>query len=604
MARSYFAPGPFPPNNVFYPFSDSQIYDSGAQYVFIGQGLNNNELSDKPFYVLLLALLHLIVGQDYSQVVLAQAVFLAIFPVLVYFIGKLIHSRTAGILAGILAVLWETNSIASTLQIQVSHARLMLTEFPAACGLALAVIILILWLKNPRSTSLKLTLAGGILGVVALIRPNSLLVALLVFILIAAVFGKVWRKSLPAAGLFALGFVLVVGPWYLVNKTPSGSSFLEEKVRAVIDQRYQGNFVPAPTPAFSAATPAPQPSPTAEPLSTPAAAPAAQPTPLTGAGTATASPMASPLQFVPAHFFHNLDMSVLILPISFGSSDLATVLQAPYWKVGGILGFSPTEAIFFFFNLLVLAIGLAAAWKMARLGGLFPLLVFLVYNLANALARNSGGRYLAPVNWIVFLYFALGLVQLGLWAASLLGARLETTSPVDVPAAAVPGRPPHWLRNAVILSAGLLLVGSSPLLVGSFFPRRYAAQSPQQVVQSVLKRGSLQAGGVTPQQALDLVDKNSGTAVRGRALYPGLENYDPAALTQNLSLSFRLIGPVSAPVILPLNGLLDRFPDAADVTVLGCSDGIYLWAQAVIVESPGGPDQVYLRSPAPTWKCP
>jgi hypothetical protein len=69
-----------------------------------------------------------------------------------------------------------------------------------------------------------------------------------------------------------------------------------------------------------------------------------------------------------------------------------------------------------------------------------------------------------------------------------------------------------------------------------------------------------------------------------------------------LDLSFKVIGPVSVPVILPMNALLDHFPDAADVTVIGCGDGLNLRAQAVIVE--GTPDQVYLRWPAPTWKCP
>ncbi len=39
MPRSYFAPGPYYPNQVYYPYSDAEIYDRGAQYVLHRPGI-------------------------------------------------------------------------------------------------------------------------------------------------------------------------------------------------------------------------------------------------------------------------------------------------------------------------------------------------------------------------------------------------------------------------------------------------------------------------------------------------------------------------------------------------------------------------------------
>ena len=160
MDRSYFAPGPYPPNYVYYPYSDAEAHDLGAQYVLIGQGLNNNQYHDKPFYMLFLTVLHVLTGQNYLAVVQLQAIILALFPAILYLIGKLIHSRTAGILVGIFVILQQANSIAATIMIQVSHSRLMMTEFPTAFGIALLSLVLIYWIKHPQESSIAPMLAG------------------------------------------------------------------------------------------------------------------------------------------------------------------------------------------------------------------------------------------------------------------------------------------------------------------------------------------------------------------------------------------------------------------------------------------------------------
>ena len=108
MDRSYFAPGPYPPNFVFYPYSDAETHDLGAQYVLIGQGLNNNQYHDKPFYMLFLTVSTYFAGQDYLAGRTAASDYSGIIPAILYLIGKLIHSRTAGILVGIFVIFQQT----------------------------------------------------------------------------------------------------------------------------------------------------------------------------------------------------------------------------------------------------------------------------------------------------------------------------------------------------------------------------------------------------------------------------------------------------------------------------------------------------------------
>jgi len=62
-------------------------------------------------------------------------------------------------------------------------------------------------------------------------------------------------------------------------------------------------------------------------------------------------------------------------------------------------------------SLLILSIGFGTAWRKYKVAGAVPMMVFLVYNLATAVARTSGGRYIQPVQWIVYLYFGIGLFR-------------------------------------------------------------------------------------------------------------------------------------------------------------------------------------------------
>ena len=77
------------------------------------------------------------------------------------------------------------------------------------------------------------------------------------------------------------------------------------------------------------------------------------------------------------------------------------------------MGFEQT--ILLLLNLFLISLGLSISMRKKRLMGVLPLTFFLGYNLANALGRTSGGRYIVPVDWIIILYFVIGLFQICLW---------------------------------------------------------------------------------------------------------------------------------------------------------------------------------------------
>jgi len=65
FSNSFFAEGPYPPNQDYYPYSDAALTDLGGQYMLIGERLEYPYFTEKPLYTFFLGLLHQFVGQNY-----------------------------------------------------------------------------------------------------------------------------------------------------------------------------------------------------------------------------------------------------------------------------------------------------------------------------------------------------------------------------------------------------------------------------------------------------------------------------------------------------------------------------------------------------------
>jgi len=660
LPPSFFVLEPYPPNYENYPNSDAATWDAGGQLALIGQGIaDRNAFSDHAGLMGFLAMLHLLVGQEYLKVVGMQTALLAAFPAILYGLGKTLHSRLAGLVVAGLAILHGLNAVAASNLINQSNFKFLMTEFPLAVGLALLIFWLFQWLRDVRRNLFYVLPIGGLLGLLLLLRFNILLLILAIPLLATLFYWRAWKDGLQALSLFALALILTLSPWMIRSWHLTGNPFFFASKASLIFQTQFRNPQPAPSP-----TPVPvsdqdtsartawqewgldQPVQhlpgvvSAELVSLPLAnrgdSVVDPTTNITTdsqfglglrqmkAGLVQGNNWGATLSLIVFHFANNLITSTLILPTSPAFYDLTRTIRevSPFWRdwQGEM---SAGAKVMLFIDLLLLSFGLGVSWQKWRLAGLIPLALFLGYNLATALARTSGGRYIVPVDWVVFFYFALGLVQLCLWSLAWLGM--------------TPDSYPAWFApvsdaNRLPLKTGLLMLLPFVLFVAALpalewiIPVRYPRLSSLQVVEKLLKDEKLQAhlqqAGVSTQGLNHLLEDPEAVALWSRALYPsylkdnqGVHSASDDVFTPRPypRLAFWMIGPFEpgytnfpgvAQALLPLDSPPAYFPNAADVIVIGCRRAKPTYVDAALVVVLGQQPKVYLRQPPAPLTCP
>ncbi|MGE5377451.1 MAG: hypothetical protein ACM3XO_20525, partial [Bacteroidota bacterium] len=323
LQKSFLFTGPRPPNNAVYPFADAAAFDAGSQFALIGQGIYifNNPFTDRPLYLGHLVFLHSLFGQNYELLMTAQAAMFAILPAIIYLIGRSLNMRSTGFAAALVAMFRGMNSIAASNMIDLASPKMILSDFPAAIGVALVILATCEWLKKHEQKPHYALWVGGAIGVMMMIRPHGVVLLLLIPVFALLQFRLQWRKWLFACLLIGLGALAVTLPWELRNASRGGVMYssLVGKVQDVIRTRYHGPV--NQTGSIS---------PDENIIST-----------MTLQGTGLISSLIqnqpivqvtncdSILCFTPNHFLHNTIMSVLLLPTSPVLDDLRhTVKEA------------------------------------------------------------------------------------------------------------------------------------------------------------------------------------------------------------------------------------------------------------------------------------
>jgi hypothetical protein len=631
QTHSHFAPGPYPPNYEYYPYSDAMNYDLDAQFPLIGidQG-GKGQAVDKPLYSTFLVYLHAIAGQDITSVVSLQVIALAVFPALLYLLGKALHSRAVGLFVAALAIFKEINAIRGSLIIwTVSTPKMLMSELPTAVGLALLCLLVFLWLREPRKKPVYAMAAGGVLGLLTMVRNNPWFLLPVIILIAGLAYGRQWKRWLAASGLFILVLLIAIAPWewrnYRVRGTPF--YFLTTLQTTIWENRYQPAIptVAAPASQSSAtALPGVQPTPGALP---PPKDPVRQP----GAGSGPFARYGAVFFFVANNFSHNLIASALTLPTAFLENDLDQVVNgqgtASLWAVGwdGSLGL---EAVFLLLiELALIALGIGYCWSRWKIAGLAPLLISLAYMLALGLARTSGGRYIVPVDWVTYFYFGLGLVQAGLWARRLWQpAGAEAVAGPQLIATVQPARESQVRQGLRQWGSGLgivlavFLVGVSLPLSSTFFHDPFPIESKSAVLQKLTEAGFQANLGYTAQDLAKFSHMTGAYIAYGRGLFPRYLDYQADAYAKEIyndlpkkypHLVFEMIVPNAWFTIdLPLDKAPAFFPNAADVIVLGCKSDQYIAGLALIVLpdaqqiAQGQAPVIYQVSPAKPLSCP
>jgi hypothetical protein len=313
------------------------------------------------------------------------------------------------------------------------------------------------------------------------------------------------------------------------------------------------------------------------------------------------------LGYTGAHFMHNQVQSVLHLPVTAAfQSPAAYVKSLPFWSdwtapwpaaVGPMLAA----------NLGLLALGLGSAWSRRGALILAPVFLALGYSLTVALARFSGWRYILPADWIVILFYAIGLSQLLQMARALFKDLLPAIGPAPRPAPAASAPRAEWT-----LLAALALIGLSLPLSELLIPERYAQLDPDRTIEWYAARGA-QPGLPSPGALRQFLDQPGAAAFQGVAMYPryfeagqgiGEHTWTAYVAREYGRVGFLLMHAEWSQAVLALPEAPSEFPHDEVVFVFGCQAGDHVEARLVIpAETQAG--VVYAQGAAPlALSCP
>jgi hypothetical protein len=593
LTPTFFSPAPRPPNNETYPYSDAANHDLAAQSLLIGEGFT--EVAEKPLYSFFLAAIHSVVGQDYSNVASAQVVLLALFPSVLYLVAGQLHHRLSGGLLAIAVTFRESNAIVLSGEINVSHSKLLMTDLPAALGMALFCLLLLRWLQSDWRSLRWALWVGGAVGILMLLRSQIIIFLPLLLVLAFWRGGKNLRERIIYSGLLLLGFALAAVPWMLRNYQQTGQLGYSQPLQALYLAKQYSLTPEEGDPGFPEGTQV------SEYVSLG----------FSNVVTFTRNHPDEVVGFVSAHFFHNEISSLLALPMRLDLADKmvtfynlrpfwigqearlwteccslnAYIADTPYWHNWD--GAFPGEAWPpLAFTLIMLSIGAFAAWRKVGWLTLIPIGIHIFYNLSTAVARVSGWRLILPVDWVLILFYCLGLGQLTLWVYSyFFKASLAEPGQAALPSKR---RQLGWrLQGLPAVAAAILFAGMLLPAVEVVIPARYA-DLDEATAETEWERSDLAER--TGLNVAAFLRQAGARMLWGRALYPrfypagaGEPGGDGSAynILPYARLAFWVVGPENYQIALPMSAA-PAFPNATDVLVLGC-DGEKTFQAAAVV---------------------
>ena len=571
-SNSHFLLGPLPPDGYYLPKSDAILMDLGGQYMIIGSRLETPYFTEKPFYSFFLGILHFIFGQSYQTITNIQITFLALFPVLLYLLGKKLSGRLFGLALAIFAIIKETTALLFTYKISVSNSRLMMTEFPSALLLVLLALFLFIWLHEKKNGFTTPLLAGGTIGLAMFIRSNNIVVFFVVLVFLILTGFRDLKQRVPQILFFLLGVTILMLPWIFYNQVTYGRDPIRWKVQSALETRFIAGKNPDTRNDMSERQKTKLPP---EQLGTKeidqvnsALIDSTETSDDTNTNLPTVGqqePIMTPFyrskgSMVLGHFLNNQVKSLFVLPFQLYPARPTTILEQEYWhEPVSWDGDMPAEhVIAFIVNLCLISLGLQYAFSKFKWAGLVPLILQLSYYVSNALVRTSGSRYLVPADWVVYLYFLLGL-----W--SVLRA-IKLNPKVNLPKTVEDQNKYQlfWISLSVCL-----LIGFSLPVINLSFPTLYHDESKYQVLQRLPMEKIEQEIEITPS-AMDEFYKLPNTLfLYGKEIYPAYLPGDNGPIDKGLR--FTLLTPTLYEVVIPYGiDLEEKLPDGEDMIALGC----------------------------------
>ncbi|MFN3492456.1 MAG: hypothetical protein ACK40V_09580, partial [Anaerolineales bacterium] len=419
-------------------------------------------------------------------------------------------------------------------------------------------------------------MAGAFLGLAALIRSQSLIIIPIVFFCILIAKRKSLKLAFIQAAIFLLGVIIIVLPWALRNYQISGRMVIEYQpfYTTVIASGYTNN--PADIEKLPNET--------------------VQQYDYRMFSMILNYIRENPLEvarFYASYFAHNEISSIVYLPMSLNFLDArAYVRELNMWGWNPPFA-NPAPKILplFFIALGIIALGIGIAYQRAKWIGLLPLFIHLGYSLSVVPFKTSGWRFILPVDWIVTLYFSIGLMHLTLILFSLFNDVSKQIESKRIASTQL-----NYQKTIPALTI-FLIVGLAFPLVEKAIPQKYPALSSSELIQTYFAEDTaLENGEIITLSDLTkfLEAQPNSTVLYGRALYPsfyksgefwGDDDSYPLEMRNLSRLQFLVIGPVQRQIYILLISSPKFFPHGGDVVVIGCKTKAGIQALLVKIDN-------------------
>ena len=624
MADHFFAPGPYAPNQAFYPYSDALNYDFAAQTALLGWRYNMKSTLLKPTLAFITFLSHLVTGNDNNLSMMVQSALYAVLPAIIYLFGTAIGDSGCGYLAAAFSLIKEWNAL-QTRTVLTIHSRLFMSEFLMQILLAAYCYALFRWLKRDKKESLYAIIAGGTLTLGIFTRYNfaAFLPAAILLVLIA--YRKNFLRLLKTVFLFCLAAALTAAPLLYRDKDIRWG--LYDELKYTVDSILLKTRLTNPEPEIPVEVIPSEPIPAAEinPEEAPEGTDQQEaPAPEIPAGLQETekeefntgqitqdnsneiSTVTLPVyQSVINHGLHNFIASVLTLPMELKFDDLEHL----YTQEGGGLwrdsfrgNYSAGQWAFLCVWIVLGAIAAGILMSGHGLAGFSIPYFWLVYSISVGISRSSGGRYVVPTNWIPMLLLAYCITLF----FSKGKIRLTESGPVSLP---------FWQPLTAMF--GFFAFFSAMYLLEIHMPQKQTA-APEGDLTLLQERLSdheeIDWDLVRAQQEQGVLHVTHGVA-----LYPRFYYFRDGENVKNDLLMWkeysRLIftgadftdgrSSLSQGYMMPHTEQINDLPHGSVFRAISCkADYAYEDVLAVTVETEDGEVYTYVRDPLPAFSCP
>ncbi len=570
------------PAGAIYPNSDAVFFDRDAHRFLAGVGFVKE--STHVMYSFFLTGLQLLIGSRYQDLYLLQALVLALTPVLIYYFVRELHSRAAGITAALFFILRERNA----LQLSTELAGPAVSQFMSE-NLALLVLIGYLylvhrWLLEPEKKAYLPAIAGGVMGVILLIRAEVLSVLIAVGAISLVLLWK--QKGIWLSGMIKMFLItaVIITPWMVRNYQQTGiftldkGDFISRRVSAYLENLRDREQIEAPealqesgeTPDFS-----------------------------------------GKLNVLANHIGNNTLQSFLYLPNNhqpiFGADQLLfksgrseghqllellpnyfseeylniQIRSLPYYWFSWNGRISALSIVPVLMVSLLIALGGAAIWRQHPRTLLVLLTAGFAQVLIWAFAGKTGNRFVKLTDWIPLILFAAGSLEGFSVAARWFYNRnagilsyIEGISKPDL-GANLGSLPKGIWRTLPVLT--LVILGWGPPLLEAVIPPRYTQARLTEILTENTINGRVSPSTIRECSTSPDLGQEISLAY-GRALYPRYFKADEVLdnnrrhtmfFSSYPRYDFYLVGTSNQGVSIPELDPTMGFPHVSEVIVIG-----------------------------------